>query len=70
MTVAEHDQSSTPDNERQQQQEERIEADERVSMSDGEMEEKIDHEQDQKFDGISHSRYEDDVDQALSGDEG
>ncbi len=70
MTVAEHVENSTAGNEHQQQQEERVETDERVSMDEGDMEEKIDHEQDQKFDGVPESRYEDDVDEALSGDKG
>ncbi len=70
MTVAEHVENSTAGSEYQEQQEDRVQTDERMSMDDSDMEEAIDQEQDQKFEAVPESRYEDDVDEALSGDEG
>lgn len=42
--------------------------DERLSMDPADMADAIDHEKDQKWDGTSETRYEDEVDQALPDD--
>lgn len=48
------------------EQEEKIRTQERVGMDQGDMEDAIDQEQDQKVRPDDESRYEDDVDRALS----
>lgn len=50
------------------EQEEKVRTQERVGMDEGDMEDAIDQEQDQKVKPDDESRYEDDVDRAMSGD--
>ena len=52
--------------EQQEQQEQRIQTGERMSMDPTDMADAIDQEEDQKFDGQDKTRYEHDVDRALS----
>lgn len=54
--------------EQQENQEARTLGDERLSMDPTDMADAIDHEKDQKWDGSSETRYEDDVDEALPDD--
>lgn len=61
--MSEHtDDTPTEDTEKQ----ERIRTDERVGMDDGDLEDAIDQEQDQKVKPDDDSRYEDEVDKSLS----
>lgn len=61
--MSEHiDDTPTEDTEKQ----ERIRTDERVGMDDGDLEDAIDQEQDQKVKPDDESRYEDEVDKSLS----
>lgn len=63
------DTTANATNEQQQQRQERIQNEERMSMDATDMQEAIKQEQDQKFDADDASRYQGDVDVALSGDE-
>ncbi len=67
--MTEHiDSTTTAGTQHEDQEEQRVQTDERMSMDGHDMEEAIDHEQDQKVDPGDQSRYEDNVDQALSRD--
>lgn len=66
--MTEHDGGNTAGTQHEDEQQQRIHSDERMSMDGGDMEDAIDHEQDQKFDADDASRYEGDVDEAISGD--
>lgn len=54
--------------EQQEQEEQRIQTEERLSMDPTDMADAIGQEKDQKFDGDSETRYEDEVDKALPND--
>lgn len=54
--------------EHQEQEEQRIQTDERLSMDPTDMADAIGQEKDQKFDGDNETRYEEDVDKALPDD--
>ena len=54
--------------EQQKQEQQRIQTGERLSMDPTDMADAIDQEKDQKFDGDSETRYEDEVDEALPDD--
>lgn len=59
--------SVAADTEQQELQEAQTLKDERMSMDPTDMADAIDHEKDQKWDGSSETRYEDDVDETLPG---
>ncbi|RMB58925.1 hypothetical protein [Tessaracoccus antarcticus] len=61
------DTTAGADNAEQDQQQQRIQAEERVDLEPSDMEEAIDHEHDQKVDPGDASRYEGAVDDALPG---
>lgn len=67
--MTEHDRQTTSGAQHEDQQQQRIHSEERMSMGGGDMEDAIDHEQDQKFDADDASRYEGDVEEAISGDQ-
>lgn len=54
--------------EQQEQEEQRVQTDERLSMDPTDMADAIGQEKDQKFDGDSETRYEDEVDKSLPDD--
>ncbi len=54
--------------ERQEQQEERIQTEERMTMDPTDLSDAIDKEEDQKFDGKDASRYAEETEQALDDD--
>lgn len=61
---------TTAGTQHEDQQEQVTHTDERMSMDGSDIEEAIDQEQDQKFDGDDASRYEGGVDEAITGDRG
>lgn len=60
--------SAGTETEQQEIREARTLENERLSMDPTDMADAIDHEKDQKWDGSSETRYENEVEQALPGD--
>ncbi len=58
----------TSKTEQQEQEEQRIETKERLSMDRTDMDDAIDSQEDQKFDGKDTSRYAEETEQALTDD--
>lgn len=73
-TSNEHDETSFDDEavgsaaKHQEQQEQRVQTEERLSMDPSDMADAIDHEEDQKFNADPKPRYDDEVEEALPDD--
>ena len=70
--MSQHDENDTQatGTERQKQEQDRVRTGEREAMDGADMEEAIDHELDQKVEPGDDSRYEDNVDEVLTDQQG